>query len=282
MRTLHPAVLAAVLTLAALSTAAPRLHAQAADTLAATLDRGRFIVLDHGQPVATERFEYDRVADSLQVSAVIERRIRSKDGSIKPFRKSVSLIVDAFDYGLRRYTSRTEFDGHVTVKGVLPSDTVMTVYTENDDAGTADRLVMPPGRLFVMDPLVFTLFDVVCHNIQGHILKTRPISIVTLGQTSATSEATVTVAGADTVMWAGKRTVTARYTITDESSTFQVWASPKGELLRLEHEASGLVVMRDETGGSAPATRAPAKKPARKPAAGAAPKVAAPKTAKKG
>jgi hypothetical protein len=269
MRTLHPAVLAAFLTIAALSTAAPRLHAQAADSLAATLDRGRFIVLDHGQPVATERFEYDRVADSLQVSAVIERRLRAKDGSIKPFRKSVSLIVDSFDYGLRRYMSRTEFDGHVTVKGVMPTDTLMTIYTEIDDAGTADRLVMPPGRLFVMDPLVFTLFDVVCHNLQGHILKTRPISIVTLGQTSATSEATVTVAGADTVTWAGKRTVTAHYTITDESSTFQVWASPKGELLRLVHEASGLVVMRDETDGVAPAPRATTKKPARKPAASA-------------
>ncbi len=275
MRTLHRAIPAALLALAALISAAPRLHAQPADSLATTLDRGRFIVLDHGQPIATERFEYDRVADSMQVSAVIERRLRAKDGSTKPFRKTVSLIVDSFDYGLRRYMSRTEFDGHVTVKGVLPADTVMTVYTENDDAGSADRLVMPPGRLFVMDPLVFTLFDVVCHNVQGHILKTRPISIVTLGQTSATSEATVTVAGADTVMWGGKRTVTAKYTVTDQSSTFQLWASPKGELLRLEHEASGLVVMREEPQGSALAPRAPVKKPARKPAA------AAPKAAKK-
>ena len=276
MRTLIRAALATAVLAAVLAAAAPRVFAQAAtDSLVTTLTRGRFIVFDHGQPVATERFQYDRVADSMQVGAVIERRIRAKDGTIKAFHKTVSLVVDANDYGLRSYTSNTDFDGHKTIRGIQPGDTVMSVYSQNDEVGSADRIVQPPGRLIVMDPLVFTLFDVVCHTVQGHILKSRPISIVTLGATSATSQAMVTLAVADTIMWGGKRLISQRYTITDSSSTFHVWASPKGELLRLEHAESALVVLREEPPADPPAPGAPpAKKPARRPAAKRAPRAA--------
>ena len=247
---------------AALLVTAPA-HAQApTDSVIVQLayDVGRFVVLDHGQPIATERFQYDRVADSIQVTATIQRRMRAADGSTKTFDKQISLIVDAFDYSLRRYTSNTKFDGHLSVKGVVPGDTVMTIFTEKDDSGSADRLTQPPGRLFVMDPLVFSLFDIVCRNVHGHILKSRPISLVTLGQASATSEATVTIAGNDTIQWGGKRMIAQRYTITDAASTFLVWASPKGEMLRLEHAASGLVVLRDEPEAPAPIRATPARK----------------------
>ena len=256
MRTLFRRILTLALVTFSGALMAACAHAQAtADSIG--YDIGRFVVLDHGQPIATERFQFDRIADSIQVSATIERRMRAPDGSTKAFQKQVSLVVDAFDYSLRHYTSNTRFDGHLSVKGILPGDTVMTIFSEKDDVGSADRITQPPGRVFVMDPLVFSLFDVVCRNVHGHILKSRPISLITLGQESATSEATVTVAGVDTIQWGGKRMIAERFTITDSSSTFLVWTSPKGEMLRLEHAASGLVVQRDEPAIAPPVRHAP-------------------------
>ena len=211
-----------------------------------TIDSGRFIVLQGNQPIAVERFEYVQTGDSLVISAVVERKARDASGAEVRFDKTSQTIVSASDFGIRGYLSNQAFDGHSTIKTVAPSDTGLTISTEVDGAGDMVQLVRPPGRVFVMDPLVFTLFDIICRSVAPQTFTKRPIQLVTLGPSSTTTEATIASAGADTVRWGGKRVIARRFVMTDPGSRFTVWMDPKGRMLRLEHDGSGLAVIREE------------------------------------
>lgn len=248
MRTPTALLLALALLAAAPATGAP-------PTSSASIDSGRLIVLDRGTPVGYEDFEYERLGDSLVVSGIHTRTLREADGSTMKWVKKFGLVVDARDFGLRQYTSNLEVGGHLTVRGVVPGDTAMTVFTEQDGGGTAERLVQPPGRLFVMDPPLFTLFDVLCRNVSAQSLARRPVELVTLGEKPATARATMSAAGPDTIRWGGKRMVSRRYVIADDQGTFLAWVSPEGRMLRLLHEASGLEVLREEPAASGKPSR---------------------------
>jgi hypothetical protein len=150
-----------LLALAVLLAAPPAPAQQGAPQM---IDAGRLIVLDQGTPVGYEDFGYERRGDSLLVSGTHTRTVREADGGTASWVKKFSLVVDGRDFGMRGYTSNLEFEGRVIVRGVIPGDTALTVYSEIDGAGEARRLEQPPGRLFIMDPMLFTLFDVVCRN----------------------------------------------------------------------------------------------------------------------
>lgn len=209
-------------------------------------DSGRLIVLDRGTPVGYEDFQYERTGDSLVVSGLHTRTLRAPDGGTQKWVKKFGLVVDGRDLGLRSYTSNLEVGGQLTVKGVVPGDTVMTIYSEVDGAGTAERLVQPPGRLFVMDPPLFTLFDLICRSVSAQSLSKRPVELVTLGDPPGTARATMSAAGPDTIRWGGRRMIARRYLLEDDQGTFAAWVSPQGQMLRLVHDASGLEVLREE------------------------------------
>lgn len=225
-----------------------------------TIDQGRFIVFQGEQPVAIENFEYVRSGDSLVISAVVERKARDASGAELKFDKIAQMVVNGTDYDFRSYLSRQDFDGHNTVKKIAPSDTTLAVTSEVDGAGGIDGMVRPPGRLYVMDPLVFSLFDIICRSVSPQTFTSRPIQLITLGPTSTTTEATITAAGADTVTWGGKRLVARRFEMADAGSRFTVWMDPRGRMLRLEHDGGDLLVMREE-----PKAAAKPKPPAGKP-----------------
>ncbi|MEO5988165.1 MAG: hypothetical protein ABIU54_08940 [Candidatus Eisenbacteria bacterium] len=225
-----------------------------------TLDQGYFIVFQGDQPVAREHFEYVRSGDSLVVTAVVERKIRDASGVEIKFEKTSQTVLSEFDFGMRTYLSKQTFEDHSTVKNVSTDDTTLTVSSEVDGAGGIDRIVRPAGRLYVMDPLVFSLFDIICRSLSPQSFTKRPIQLITLGATSTTTEATVSAAGADTVRWGGKRVVTRRFVMTDPGSRFTVWMDPKGRMLRLEHDGSGLSVVREQPAVVAPRKKAIARK----------------------
>ena len=221
-----------------------------------TIDSGRFIVLQGNQPIAIERFEYVQSGDSLVISAVVERKARDASGAEVRFDKTSQTIVGASDFGIRSYLSNQAFDGHNTIKTIAPSDTGLIISTEVDGAGDMVQLVRPPGRVFVMDPLVFTLFDIICRSVAPQTFTKRPIQLVTLAPTNTTTDATIATAGADTVRWGGKRVIARRFVMTDPSSRFTVWMDPKGRMLRLEHDGSGLAVIREEPESPKPKKKA--------------------------
>lgn len=220
-----------------------------------------------GRVVATEQFEYVQSGDSTTISAVVNRRARGASGVEGDFIKRMTMVLSTEDFSLRSYLSNLEFDGHTEVKGIIPAatgDTSMTVYSEVDGAGGADRLVQPPGRFFIMDPGMFTLFDVICHNLKGKTFTKRPLQLLTLGETSQTVEATIALVGRDTIAWGARRVPVRKLELSDPSGSFFVWTNDKGQLIRLEHSDSPIVVMREAPKAPKAAVRKPV---ARKPAA---------------
>ncbi len=219
-------------------------HAQGADFK--LLDRGKLITYQGDVPVATEEFTYSRQGDSLLVTAGSERRRRLRDGSEQRLSKAMVLYVRAEDFGLLNYTSNETLDGQLVVRTIEPSDTLLTVHTEVEGVrGGTDLVARPPGRIFAMDQGLFTLFDVIGRNLQHRIFGSRPVQLVVLGNETHNVEATATLAGADTVVWGGKRVVTERIALRDSTSAFTMWLSPEGHMLRLESEDGRLVVMRE-------------------------------------
>jgi hypothetical protein len=240
MKTPHGLLLAAAL-FAALS-ARP---AGSATLTPGVLDSGRFVVFSHGEPVATEDFEYEVRNDTMFVTSRTDRRARANDGTVKPYMKSMEVIARADDWGLLTYLSTEKFDGHKVNRMVFPSDTAVTVAIERDEFGAADKLERLPGRVYVMDAGLFTLFDVIARSVHGRIFGPRPVALVTLGDQNASVHATATPAGRDTIRWGARPVVADLIVLSDSTSTFSLYVSDAGKLLRLENAAADLVVLRE-------------------------------------
>ncbi len=241
MRALPLLLLAAVIAASVAGRAA-----RADEPTTGVIDSGRLMVFSHGEPVATEDFEYEIRHDSLFVTSRMDRKARASDGTIQPYMKSMELIVGAEDWNLLTYLSTEKFEGHKVNRAIYPSDTAITVTVEkNDEFGNADRLVRLPGRLYVMDAGMFTLFDVIARNLHGRIFGDRPVALVTLGNQNQAIVATASPAGRDTIRWGSKPVVADRISLRDSTSAFLLYTSPAGRLLRLENADADLVVMRE-------------------------------------
>ena len=88
-------------------------------------------------------------------------------------------------------------------------------------------------------------------------------------KTTVTVEAMVTDMGADTLLWGSRRTPTRKLKLSDPSRDFTGWSGSKGQLIRLEHAASDLVVMREPDALPVKPASAVKKAPAKKPAGAA-------------
>jgi len=243
------AALAALALAAAVTTA--RAQAVAAD------DSGMLVIFDKDVPVANEHYRYQYMGDSLVISSTTQRQFQDEKGRRHAFTKRMVLVVDSHDLGLQRYTSQQEFNGHTAVRGLLPGDTVMTYFTEIDGGGSADRVVQPPGRLFVLDQQMFTLFDVLCRSLAGKEFASRRVQLVALAPDSlAMPPATVTVGKPDTLKQGSARTPARRYALEDQGVRFDLWADAHGRMLRMANEPSGLSVERVPEAKQAPKKKA--------------------------
>ena len=240
---------------AALLLAAPAMALEPTTSLS---DTSRFEIFDHGQPVGHEEFVYVPTGDSVVIHSQFERRMRRSDGRVEPLVKRVWLTLGRDDMALRRYASELQFDGHTSTKGLIAGDTTMSVYTQHDRQGLAENLVQPPGRYFVIEPMAFTLFDVIGRSLHEQSFSSRPVAIVTLGQEDVSSDMTARDDGFGTLRWGGRTLQVQRYTLSDSTGAFTLWVSGRGELLRLENRGSDIVVLRE---APAPPKRRPAARP---------------------
>jgi len=231
---------------------------------AAAVDSSQLIVFENDLPVATERNVFQNMGDSLVVVATTHRSFQDEHGTRHPLQKSMMLVVDSRDLGLIRYLSTQEFNDHEIVRGLIPGDTSITYYIELDGGGNADRVVQPPGRLFVMDSQMFTLFDVVSRSLARKTFTTRRVQLLALlADSLAAPLATVTALGADTLLVGNKKQPVKHYTFEDPSARFDLWSDAQGRLVRLVHTESGLRVERvPASAAAAPAHKPPATKKA--------------------
>ena len=233
----------------------PSARAARAQT-AVSVDSTQLAVFENEVPVAIERCMYNYMGDSLVVVATTQRTFVDEHRARHPLRKSMMLVVDAHDLGLIRYLSTQDFNDHQIVRGLIPGDTSMTYFIELDGGGNADRVTQPPGRLFVMDSQMFSLFDVLSRSLANKTFTTRHVQLLALQTDSlAAPLATVTALGADTLVVGRSKQAVKRFAFEDPSARFELWSDRQGRLVRLVHAESGLRVER------VPAAAAPARKP---------------------
>jgi hypothetical protein len=98
----------------------------------------------------------------------------------------------------------------------------------------------------VLDGQVFVLFDVICRDLARKQFTSRPISVVMLrDEQDQVTQITATDMGDETIRWAARPVVARRLKFADSYSTFNAWVGPRGFMLRLEQDGSGLRVERD-------------------------------------
>ena len=247
--------------LAALIAAAPAIG----DQMIQGIDQGTFIIRSHGKVIGAENFEIEARAESLNCMAR-SHHTRITDKGEEQVEKFVVLSFGRFDWALRFYQSEETFRGETLVRGLVldPADTALTVYRERKGGGgEANRLSAPPGRTFVLDSGLYSLFDLICIYLHGQTFTTRPLNVLTFGQRDTVVEAQVTDLGTETIRWGARPVVARKLEFRQGPTLFQAWVDPRGRMLRLEHVPSGLRVDRDPPAVKkrASPTPAPAPKP---------------------
>lgn len=208
-----------------------------------TIDQGTYIVYASDKPLGTETFTTRKRGDSLMVASRVEQTHARPEGDVKVV-KSFSMVVSAFDFGLRHYESKQEVQGSHLLRAVNVADTTISVFREDGRAGVGTVLTAPPGRLFLVDPMLFALFDLMCQSLHEHTFASRPLSILVLGPTDSLLAARVDDLGIETLRWGARPVKARKLLITDTTVSFYAWMGPNGHMLRLEQPEQKLRVER--------------------------------------
>ncbi len=186
----------------------------------------------------------DQNGDTLVVRA--ESRLALTPPSDAPPDKMMALEVGALDYSLVRYTSTQIMGADTLRRGVetTPGDTTFTIYRELNDHGVGDKVAMPPGRVYVLDPPLFTTFNFIGRTLQGKVFDRRPIGVLVLGTPDTLVEAVVTDMGSETIRWGSRPVAARKLLIEDQRTRFTVWIAPDGRMLRLRQPESEILVER--------------------------------------
>ena len=192
------------------------------------VDRGTYKVYQNDRPLGAETFGMEEHGDTLLVTSQVFQAIPTPEGATK-LEKNMRLLANRVDLGL------------------VLKDTSFVSYREVDGSGEGVGLVLPPGRLFVLDPQVFVLFDLIGRTLYDRAFESRPITVMLLAERDSVLDATVTNLGNETIRWGAKPVQALKLGIADsgQRGRFVMWLSPQGEMLRLEQPESGLRVERD-------------------------------------
>jgi len=226
---------------ATLAIAAPLPAARGSDTV----DRGSFKIYRNDRALGAETFELREGHDSLVVLTRQYLTLQSDRGD-EPLERGADLLVSRSDYSLRHYQSTRTFRGATTTRGLVVSDTHYVAYRERGGAGEGESRVLPPGRLYVMDSQLVTLFDLIGRSLHGRSFESRPLNLLALGPRDTMLEARAISRGTETIRW-GARAVLARKLeiVADSQTTFTLWISPQGQLLRLSEPVGALRAERE-------------------------------------
>lgn len=224
---------------------------------AETLDQGSFKIYRHNQPLGAETFLFTEGNDSLAVEARQFLTLQTADGE-QPLERSANVVVSRTDFSLLSFSSIRTFQGKTITRGIALSDTHYVAYRQTDLGGEGESRILPPGRIYVMDSQIITLFDLICRSFQDRAFKSRDIHLLALGPSDTMLTAHATALGTETVRWDEKPVVAHKLQLKVDSQTiFTFWIGPRGQLLRLIEPVGGLRAERTPPaakGASAPAT----------------------------
>jgi hypothetical protein len=209
------------------------------------LDTGTFIISQFGKPVRAEEFAIQRTGDTLLVRAA--SMVSLPGQAAQPVDKSMVLLVGPLDFAMGSYWSQQSAGPDTLRRGVEVAlgDTVMTLWRELNGQGTGEVRAQPPGRMYILDPPLFTTFNFIGRTLQGKLCDRRPITVFVLGARDSLVDATVTDVGTETIRWGGRPVQARKLVIADEATSFTAWFAPDdGRMLRLEQPRDSLRVDR--------------------------------------
>ena len=209
------------------------------------VDQGSFKIYRNNRSLGAETFEFSDGHDSLFVRARQFLTLPTPDGD-QPLERAADLYVSQVDYSLRDYQSTRSFLGTTIKRGLALADTHYVAYREDDRGGLGESRVLPPGRLYVMDSQLVTLFDVICRSFHAKSFENRAINLLALGPRDTMLEARAVVLPNETIRWGGRPVVARKLQIVaDSQTTFTLWVSPSGQMLRLSEPIGGLRAERE-------------------------------------
>jgi len=207
------------------------------------LDYGAYEVYQGDRAIGTETFAFERHGDSLFVHCATESEIPRPNRVFK-LDKSMRLLTRAGDGSLLLYESVQQLDDDRLVRAISPHDTAMTVYRENQNAGSGDTIVKPPGRLYIIDAQLFTLFDVIVRDFADREFDKRRLQMFVLAARDTLVEGSITDLGTETIRWGAKPVQARKLRIGDTQAEFVAFVGPQGYMLELREPVTGLRVIR--------------------------------------
>lgn len=206
------------------------------------LDEGDFNVSLNGRAIGHEHFAWGYHRDSLLIEAEFTQLVGPQDTLLK----HVNVVVRAFDYDLHQYQSEMYYQHRQQgLRGITRGDTVFTAYREGGQGGEGTAYRHPGGRLFVIEPMCYTLLDIVARNFGGREFTTWPVNLFVLGERDSLLEGEARSLGTETIRWGSKPVVAQKVSISDGTTPFHVWIGPQGTMLRATVPGSGMVIERE-------------------------------------
>ena len=210
-----------------------------------TLDEGKLIISQYDKPVRIEEFAIQRMGDTLLVRSASMMSLPGE--AAQPVDKSMVLMVGLLDFAMSSYSSQQSAGPDTLRRGieVTPGDTIMTVWRDINRNGVGEVRALPPGRIYVLDPLIFSTFNFLGRTLHGKACDRRPIQMFILGARDSLVDATVTDVGNETIRWGGRPVLTRKLVIADQETSFTGWYSPDdGRMFRLEQARASILVDR--------------------------------------
>lgn len=208
-------------------------------------DDGVYHVYQNNNFLGDEHVTFEQHGDSSFVISTINQQLPHPDGSLDTLTKSATLIREIHDGDLRGYSSYELLNRDPLNRSLSMSDTTYTSYRQVGESGFGDTFARPPGRIYIVDPQVFALFDVLCRDMHAQRFDERPITLLYLTARDTSVDGRVQRLGTGAFKL-GKETVTAeKFSVTDPWTQSFIWAGPDGRMLRMMMPAVGLRVDRD-------------------------------------
>lgn len=208
-------------------------------------DQGFYRVYQSDRLLGTEFVTFEQRSDSSLVVSMVDEVLPRPGGTLDTLRKNSILAVSARDGAVRGYQSHQMVNNDLLSRSLSMSDETYTSYRESSAGGFGDTYERPPGRIYIVDPQVFALFDVICRDMHTQRFDERTITMLYVTARDTAVDGRVKRLG-KAPFKLGKQTVMAeKFSITDPWSEFFVWVSPSGRMLRLTLPAVGLRAERD-------------------------------------
>jgi len=215
-------------------------------------DAGSLVILQYDRPVGREDFTITTRRDSV----ILKSKSTLTYDPAQPTRtKYMECILRADNWVLLGYTSaQTILDVDHRVRIAPGADTTLTIYKEQGINGVGDTYYRPPGRLYVLDAMMYSLFQVMSQSLGPLDFKERTISVVTVGARDTVVEALIRKLPDESIRWGNKPMTAHKLRFEQGVLALDVWTDTRHRVLRITHDPSGLAVER-----KAPAVKAAAK-----------------------